>query len=296
MERRLKKTLSAIIPRPIWNKLREMQIERRHARVAAECKSLIDSYYENFGPEASLPLKAKKTFETQRIIWQYWAQGYDSAPDVVRQCYASVDKWADGFTIIRLDDNNIQDYITLPEFITDKLQYMSRAYFSDLLRLCILSQYGGLWLDATVFLSGMIPEYIYEGDFFLYQRDVEEKNKDYWKNVYAYYFGWGKGFRVNMLSSILYASKDSEVIRGLCGIMLYHWYKGSTSIPDYFFLQILFDVLIKEHFPDRNCRIVSDCKPHYLQQLINDPDFTLATKEEILNSISLHKLTYKQHA
>ncbi|MBQ2527003.1 MAG: capsular biosynthesis protein, partial [Bacteroidales bacterium] len=59
--------------------------------------------------------------------------------------------------------------------------------------------------------------------------------------------------------------------------------------PDYFFFQILFDVL--PSFGDYP--LVSDCLPHYLQQSINDPSFPLMDKDEILKKIHIHKLTYK---
>lgn len=99
-----------------------------------------------------------------------------------------------------------------------------------------------------------------------------------------------------MLSSFFFARKNSVLINAICWITLYHW-SISKTIPDYFFLQILFDILINNRMKDvpeiKNCRVMSDCKPHFFQQYINDPAFTLATKEEILNSIPIHKLTYK---
>ena len=39
--------------------------------------------------------------------------------------------------------------------------------------------------------------------------------------------------------------------------------------------------------------LVSDTLPHYLQQSINDPSFDLMSREEILRTIPIHKLTYK---
>lgn len=293
MNERVKHILSRLVPASVWNYLRDRKIVRRHRQVADVCDALVEEYYASSFSKSPLPVRPLKDLGTQKVIWQYWAQGFEDVPPVVRQCVDSVDKWAGEYRVIRLDDANLSDYLELPDYVEASRQYMSRAYFSDLLRLCILSVYGGLWLDATIFMSGPIPSYLEEGEFFLYQRDAGDANKKYWKNVYAYYFSWTDGFRVNMLSSILRASKGGELVSALCGIMLYHWHKGSKSIPDYFFLQILFDVLIKGRMAGRNCRIVSDCKPHYLQQLINDPGFNLASRDEILNSIPMHKLTYK---
>ena len=37
---------------------------------------------------------------------------------------------------------------------------ISRTHFSDLLRLCILAEHGGLWLDATFYCAHPIDEYV----------------------------------------------------------------------------------------------------------------------------------------
>lgn len=293
MTARWKTALSRIIPRPIWNTIRERKIIHKHAQTAAICHELIGNYLAAVPYPGGLPIIRKKDLKTEKIIWQYWAQGFDNVPSVVQECLGSVDRWKGEYTVIRLHNGNISDYLAFPEYIQAARQYMSTAYFSDLLRICLLSVYGGLWLDATVLLSGPIPEYISSEEYFLYQRDPVEKNKTYWENAYAYYFGWAKGYRVNMLSSIFYSKKNGELVKSLCGVMLYYWKLGNTKIPDYFFLQILYDVLVNNPFNITKCRVISDCKPHFLQQYLNDPAFNLATKEEILRSTSLHKLTYK---
>jgi hypothetical protein len=269
----------------IWRKLREHRILRTHKRVAAICESLIAEF-----EAAPVPfdLTPKKRFDTDRIIWQYWAQGYEDVPPVVRQCLLSVEKYAAGYTLVRLTDENLSEYLDLPEFVQQKRAAFSRAFFSDLLRLMLLRTYGGVWLDATVFLSAPLPEEYLNYPFFVFRRDPAEPNLRYWQNTYAYYFGWAKGFRVNMLSSIMYARKGGKTALDLCNYLLL-WWKGHTDLPDYFFLQILFDVYEgRESYP-----LVSDTLPHYLQQSVNDPSFRLMAREDILKNIPIHKLTYK---
>lgn len=269
----------------IWRKLREKKILAAHKRVAKICEALIAEYEST---PVDFGLAPKKQFNTDRIIWQYWAQGYDNVPKVVRECLESVDKYAADYTIVRLSDENMSDYLDIPEFVIQKLPYFSRAFYSDLLRLMLLKVYGGVWLDATVFLSGNIPEDYLNYPFFVFRRDPLEPDKKYWRNTYAYYFGWAKGFRVNMLSSVMFAKKGGENISDLCDYMLL-WWKEHTDLPDYFFLQILYDVYEdKDVFP-----LVSDTLPHYLQQSINDPGFNLMPREDILRKIHIHKLSYK---
>lgn len=291
MTARWKTALSRIIPRPIWNTIRERKIIHKHAQTAAICHELIGNYLEAAPYPGGLPIIRKKDLKTEKIIWQYWSQGYDNLPEIIEQCLNSVDHWKGDYITIRLDDENVSDYLELPSSLIQKKGIMSKAHFSDILRLCLLYAYGGIWLDATIFMSGPIPTELTKGDFFVYQRDPKEPNKDYWKNTYSYYFGWADGFRVNMLNSIMHAKKAGTLVSTICGIMIYFWETNDT-IPDYFFFQILFDVFI-ERYPQYQWTLVSDCKPHYLQQYLNDPAFNLATKEDILGSTSLHKLTYK---
>ena len=268
-----------------WRKLRERKILANHRRAAALCEDLIREYRTN---PVSFDLKPKKAFDTERIIWQYWAQGYEDVPEVVRTCLDSVERYAGDYTIVRLTDDNLHEYIDLPDFVRQKRSVYSRAFFSDLLRLMLLSSYGGLWLDATILLSGPIPPEYTQCNFFVFRRDPAEKDIKYWRNTYAYYFGWAKGFRVNMLSSFMAAKKGGRTVTDLCNLMLL-WWKENSYLPDYFFLMILFDV----YDGDKDFPLVSDTLPHYLQQSINDPDFSLMQRDEILKRFPIHKLTYK---
>lgn len=269
----------------IWRKLRERKILASHKKTAKICKDLIRQYQES---PVEYRFEPKKQFNTDRIIWQYWAQGYDSVPDVISNCLKSVDEFAKGYIIVRLTDENLVDYIDLPPFVKEKRNVYSRAFFSDLLRLILLRTYGGIWLDATILLTGPIPEELANQPFFVYRRDPNEPNYKYWRNTYAYYFGWAKGFRVNMLSSFMVAKKEDKTVSDLCNYLLF-WWELNDYLPDYFFLMILFDVYhCTEKFP-----LISDCIPHLLQQSINDPRFKLVTREKISQLTSIHKLTYK---
>lgn len=270
----------------LWRKLRERKILATHKRVAGICEDLITNFRKQ--PE-HFEFEAKKALNTERIIWQYWAQGFDNVPPVVRECLDSVDTYATDYMIIRLTDVNLSEYLDLPTFVQQKRTLYSRAHFADLLRLLLLKTYGGIWMDATLFLSQPIPKEYATCDFFVFRRDPNEPNVSYWRNTYAYYFGWAKGFRVNMLNSFIVARKESRTVSDLCDLLLC-WWRDHDGVPDYFFFQILFDVLgYDEGYP-----LVSDTFPHYLQQLISDPSFSIMCREDILKNIPIHKLTYKQ--
>ena len=66
--------------------------------------------------------------------------------------------------IIFLDDQNYLNYLDKENTIfpknIDKLKKNSIAHWSDWLRLNILQQHGGLWIDATAFPTEKIRETI----------------------------------------------------------------------------------------------------------------------------------------
>lgn len=281
-----KKALSRLVPLSLWRRMRLRSILRQHKKVARLCKKVISEYRNNGGDAILKQLKPKAHFYTDKIIWQYWAQGYENLPELVKICLDSVERNAGEYILVRISDNNIGDYISFPSFICNKKQIITTAHFSDLLRVALLSVYGGIWIDATVYMSGPIPKLFQESDLFVFQRDPNEPNKDYWENSYAYYFGWHKGFRVNMLSSIMAAKKNSSFIKDLCGC-LFKWWEKNDYLPDYFFLQIMFDCLKENRQPP----IYSDCLPHYLMQICNDDTFFGAV--HTCNGIVFHKLSYK---
>lgn len=106
---------------------------------------------------------------TQKVIWQYWGQGIDKdeLPEIIQICFDSVDRNKNDYQVIRLTDITISEYIDLPDFVWRKREYVqfTRTFFSDLLRVALLSTYGGVWLDATILLTGSIPAVYEKTDF-----------------------------------------------------------------------------------------------------------------------------------
>ncbi len=102
-------------------------------------------------------IKPKKDLVGKKIIWQYWGQGIeeDVIPLMVKKCFKSIDDFKQDYTIIRLDENNISEYIDFPDFIWTKKKNkeFKHAFFADLIRLALLDVYGGIWMDATILLT-----------------------------------------------------------------------------------------------------------------------------------------------
>jgi mannosyltransferase OCH1-like enzyme len=161
----------------MWGYIREKIILYKHRKTAGFWNQVIRAYFDgkierySFIPFRQFP-------ENKKIIWQYWGQGIneESLPGVVRICFASVDKYKGEYEVIRLCDDTVKDYIDFPGFIWKKRKngQLSVAFFSDLLRLALLHTYGGVWLDATILLTGFLPEEYVKLDYFVFQRDDNE--------------------------------------------------------------------------------------------------------------------------
>jgi hypothetical protein len=65
--------------------------------------------------------------------------------------------------------DNVGDYITLPQWIIDRYvnEQMSDTKLSDILRFGLLYRYGGMWIDATYYVTAPIPaELLTERSFY----------------------------------------------------------------------------------------------------------------------------------
>lgn len=288
----LKKIIKSLIPDMFFSFVRKRIIIAKQRKVVPLLSTLVEDC--DSGKLEKPAVKALKTFSDDKIIiWQYWAQGFDNVPPMVRICMESVDRWASpDYCIIRLNDNNLGDYIEFPNWLKERVhdKIISLAHFSDILRCMLLSTYGGLWLDACTLLTGKLPDMLVKYDFFAYQRDPSEPHKKYWESTFAYYWGWDKNFRVNMLAGILYAKRGNKILSDIVAMFFDYWQKNDR-MPDYFFFQILFDLYIKRH-KELNCPVYNDSVPHMLRQVING-GYPYMSVKEILNTTTVHSLNYK---
>lgn len=69
---------------------------------------------------------------------------------------------AGGHEVIVITDENLSQYVNIPEWVLEKVRtgIMSRTHLSDLLRLSLLAEHGGMWLDATFFCAGPVADYL----------------------------------------------------------------------------------------------------------------------------------------
>lgn len=110
-------------------------------------------------------------------IWFFWLQGEDNLPLIPKLCLQSIRKHANGHEVIVLTADNYREYVTIPDTLIALYREgrMKAAHFADILRINLLAQQGGLWLDATMLVTADLPQEIFELPFF----SIKTENQGY---------------------------------------------------------------------------------------------------------------------
>jgi len=282
-----------MMPKKLFNKIQNKTYFKTQKMVGEDWDRVLKEYFTN--KIETEQIKPKKTFNNEKIIWQFWGQGWDfeKLPDVVKISYKSVEKYKKDYEIIHLDMNNINDYLEIPAYILKKVEdkKMGFAHFTDIIRLALLYNYGRVWIDATILLTDYLPQEYFEMDYFMFQRDDNLENKKDWEDYDDFYFSWNNEMKVRVLNSIIFAKKNNEIIKTLLDMLLIFW-KHNDLVPNYFFFQVLYTELIENYYKKKQCKIVSDTLTHELIRVWFDK-FSQEKLDEITKRNNVHKLTYK---
>lgn len=222
----------------------------------------------------------EKIIEKSDKIWICWFQGIENAPELVKACYNSVLKNYKDKEIIVLTEENYKKYVDMPEHIIKKWEkgYITFAHFSDILRIELLSKYGGLWLDSTIFTTKR-SELVFNENIELFvfkQVDLDRKNS----------------LAVVASNWLIYANKNNNIIN-LTKKLLYYYWKDYNYAINYNIFHIFFK-LATEVYKDewKNVPTFNNISPHILQFELND-DFQEIRFNEIKNMSDFHKLNWR---
>lgn len=142
---------------------------RKHDAVLEYLESRFHDYYQSYDYTAELP--PIESVNDNRV-WLCWWQGISNAPELVKRCIESIRSRAGKREVVVITDDNLRDYVEFPGWLVEKYRasLFSRTHLSDLLRMSLLSKYGGLWLDATFFCCGSLDKPLYNAPLFSIKR------------------------------------------------------------------------------------------------------------------------------
>ena len=119
-------------------------------------------------------------------LWVIWWQGCESMPPLVQACYRNMLKHGGTHPVILITQENWQEYCTIPAWIADKVHKgeIDLTHLTDLARLSLLSQYGGIYLDSTLWLAADVPSYIATYPFYTATVGASYLNNGKWATFF----------------------------------------------------------------------------------------------------------------
>jgi len=101
-------------------------------------------------------------------IWFCWLQGEKDMPDVQKLCLESLRKFGDGHPVYVITLDNYSEYVQVPERIKKMFEEkrMKPAHFSDVLRMALLYNHGGIWVDSSICLTQNISKSFFSEPFY----------------------------------------------------------------------------------------------------------------------------------
>lgn len=215
-------------------------------------------------------------------VWRFWHSGWsaEKLPDVVRVCDESVETYLGAeFEIIRLSDDNFLDYVKLPDSVLAayKKGRLSKNHFSDILRLWLVAAYGGLWLDATVYISRQ-PTFLNEDTFVYSQFPI-----DHARYGLSRYVGW-----------LLWSQAPSPWFGSAYRCFLNSWVNSGGRVRDY----TLIDLCLEESAAlsveaGRHLRFESQANASIVQAAMRR-DVGIGNFYTALDQFDVHKLSLEK--
>lgn len=223
--------------------------------------------------------ETQQTNELTRIVWVCWLQGREQAPEIVKRCLASMELRAPEYEIRLITAENMFDFVRLPEHIVQRYREgrIPFAHFSDILRVALLAEHGGVWLDATVLLTSSLPEQVSAEPFFMLQRSVLSSLPHAGSNWF------------------LSARKGNPIMQRMVELLCAYW-KHENGLRDYYIFHLFLYLLLTRTAEGqkmlKSMPYVQNVDAHTLQFCLFE-DFNEAQWKHICSRSAIHKLTWK---
>lgn len=226
-------------------------------------------------------------FRGKLPVWVCWWQGERAMPEVVKVCYHSMKKNlpSDCTEIILITKENYREYVSFPDFVWEKFQkgLITLTHLSDLLRMALLTMYGGLWIDATYLMTESPDERVLFKENF-YTQCFDELQYESRQIVV-------KG---RWAGNLIRADAGNNLTRFVLNSFYYYWAVNETML-DYYLIDYLICIAYEE-IPEIRC-MIDECPPSQpdvfaLERYINE-EYDFDKWSSLTKQTSLFKLTYK---
>lgn len=165
------------------------------------------------------------TYIDNRTIWNMWWNEDFSMDPIVSMAYKSIEKNSpQDSQRITLNKNNLKEYIDLPEVILEKINdgRLPLSNMVDVVRLALLSKYGGYWSEISLFATGDFG-YVFDYELYTIKHD----------------YGNPQSIADNKWSLYSIGGYNTKIFKALYFLMSYYWVRVDINI-DYFIADYTF--------------------------------------------------------
>lgn len=284
--------LISSVSRRLFHKTPSFIAEKKNRIIRNVIADIVES--ESF-KNINKTIPPRKIESQNHRIWTLWFQGEENAPELVKCCINSMRKHLDEVCVLHTD--NIEDYIgAYPESIQKHIDSgaITLTHLSDYIRFTLLSLYGGIWLDSTIYCNNALPEYAYNLPFYTYREReyININNANSWWKAY-----------------VLGCSEPSEMFALAQRILIAYWNQYDVLVDYYLVDHILSYCLSLPEFNEYKIQIPENTRNIYwLLQNSNTPwspevqekipyisklDYKILSLDKVKYNSCLYQLLYR---
>lgn len=160
-----------------------------------------------------------------KTIWLLWLQGWDNAPWLIKQVAESWEINNPDWNIKYVTLDNLHEYVCDIDYLYDETKEIAPQAKSDIIRLSLLKNHGGVWADATMLCMQPLNSWVQEA--------IEPAG------LWMYHGPGGGMGKIGPASWLIVSKKDSLIINKWKSACDEYW-KDRTQIDGYFWLDGLF--------------------------------------------------------
>lgn len=186
------------------------------------------------------------------------------------------------FEITEVTEDNWKDYCSFPNYIIEKYNkgFISKIMFSDLIRINLLNNYGGTWIDSNVLCTGGV-----DSVYFMLNSDLFIPQSIYLETLATSY----------RIDNFFMTSCQNNKILLLAEKLLWLYWKNNNKLSIYLltYEMLEFSKYTYQNEWTKNIPF-SRSNFHLIEERLYDK-FNLVNFEEFKRITPFHKLTYKKN-
>lgn len=263
----------------IFNKIKHKMIERVIRR---DTRDIIKSIESKKAHTVAAKKKRPKEYITDRV-WVMWWQ--NEIPPIIQFNITKM-RHIFGNRLVVINKLNYRDYLEIDDEMLKIINSnsISLTFLSDYIRTGLLFNYGGLWVDSTMYITDLYSDekFIDEKNFFTSYGESWYANKFVPSGRWTIYFMGGT-------KNQLYFKLANEIIR--------YYLLNPKKMPDYFVTDYALNIAYEDNIGSFKDRVnqLNPINQNVLQlsQLMNQK-FDEMKWQQLQNNSFAFKLTYKK--